>query len=42
MTDQQGSTARLPDPVELSHTMARIAEQSQRLVVATSARPSSR
>src|SRR5260221_9534662 len=33
MTDQQGSTARLPDPVELSQTMARIAEQSQRLVV---------
>ena len=23
MTDQQGSTARLPDPVELSQTMAR-------------------
>src|SRR5262249_30533755 len=33
MTDQQGSTSKLPDPVELSQTMARIAEQSQRLVV---------
>ena len=33
MTDQQGSTSKLPDPVELSQAMARIAEQSQRLVV---------
>jgi polyhydroxyalkanoate synthase subunit PhaC len=33
MTEQQGSTSKLPDPVELSQTMARIAEQSQRLVV---------
>ena len=27
MTDQQGSTSKLPDPVELSQAMARIAEQ---------------
>ena len=32
MTDQQAPDMKLPDPVELSRAMARIAEQSQRLV----------
>jgi polyhydroxyalkanoate synthase subunit PhaC len=32
MADQQPADMKLPDPVELSHAMARIAEQSQRLV----------
>ncbi len=32
MADQQPPDMKLPDPVELSHAMARIAEQSQRLV----------
>ncbi len=32
MTDQQGAEIKMPDPVELSQTMARIAEQSQRIV----------
>ncbi len=32
MTDQQGADARLPDPVELSQAMAKIAERSQRIV----------
>ena len=32
MADQQAPDAKLPDPIELSRAMARIAEQSQRLV----------
>ncbi|MGE3968215.1 MAG: PHA/PHB synthase family protein [Dongiaceae bacterium] len=32
MTDQQGAERKLPDPAELSRTMASIAETSQRLV----------
>jgi polyhydroxyalkanoate synthase subunit PhaC len=32
MADQQGPEAKIPDPVELSKTMAGIAERSQRLV----------
>src|ERR1700751_3560362 len=32
MTDQQAPDVKLPDVVELSRAMARIAEQSQRLV----------
>lgn len=32
MSDQQGADIKMPDPVELSQTMARIAEQSQRIV----------
>jgi polyhydroxyalkanoate synthase len=32
MTEQQAPEMKMPDPVELSHAMARIAEQSQRLV----------
>src|SRR5262249_45676208 len=32
MADQQPPDMKLPDPVELSRAMARIAEQSQRLV----------
>jgi polyhydroxyalkanoate synthase len=32
MSDQQGADMKMPDPVELSQTMARIAEQSQRIV----------
>jgi polyhydroxyalkanoate synthase len=32
MADQQGAEGKIPDPVELSRTMAGIAERSQRLV----------
>ncbi|MBM3601800.1 MAG: class I poly(R)-hydroxyalkanoic acid synthase [Alphaproteobacteria bacterium] len=32
MNDQPGSTTKLPDPVEFSRTMAKIAQQSQRIV----------
>jgi polyhydroxyalkanoate synthase subunit PhaC len=32
MAEQQGPDVKLPDPVEMSRAMARIAEQSQRLV----------
>jgi polyhydroxyalkanoate synthase subunit PhaC len=32
MADQQGADTKLPDPVELSQTMAKIAERSQRIV----------
>lgn len=32
MSDQQGADIKMPDPVELSQAMARIAEQSQRIV----------
>ena len=32
MTERQDSTSKLPDPVELSRTMASIAERSQRIV----------
>ncbi len=32
MTERQDSTTKLPDPVELSRTMASIAERSQRIV----------
>ncbi|MBI3707488.1 MAG: class I poly(R)-hydroxyalkanoic acid synthase, partial [Proteobacteria bacterium] len=32
MAEQPGSDVKLPDPVEMSRMMARIAEQSQRLV----------
>lgn len=32
MAEQQGSDARTPDPVEMSQTIAKIAERSQRLV----------
>lgn len=32
MAEHQGPDVKLPDPVEMSRAMARIAEQSQRLV----------
>ena len=33
MTEQSNKDNKLPDPVELSHNMAEIAERSQRLVM---------
>jgi len=41
MADQQGAERKLPDPLELSRTMASIAEASQRLVSDFMARQSS-